>query len=524
MVLIRQAQRMRVHTTESMEQSQGQFTVFSGLTGDSEGQGYFPLSSNTAENSASNSQGLQENNFVDIEVEVGEGFIELGEMITEANQNLPLEIEVLSTSIQDPIFNLHPVLSSNTQAPILNLHCKETPSAQKLVNFEKDPIVALLALAVNSGQNRFSASAKLYGSTPEEERNLLEELKREVEGNFDIRDSGRIVDEFQQCFDKDSLLLGCACCGIRAFQMNKVLYLPVPVAELDLLKLNEERQLLFYAIPNPYQLCVSVYLSSSGKLYHLHPELVKDGIASLCSTCHRNIKSSKPKIPNLCIAAGIDFGHPGRLGLPQLTLSEELLICRSRQYVAILKLDGYNASERQKAKKGHVITYPQPDGTTKSAELQRLNSNFDGGEYPRTENFGEFLSICFISSRLQFDSLIPTRFGDVNELRVRVDVVYLWLHALKHLNPLYRNASIIETEAMHMKLQNILVELIENASIVDAETEIQIDRLVTPEGLSDVPTDEIQDSDKNPDMPLPVSLLTRSLPVTTDCCGPAISA
>ncbi|KAK4013695.1 hypothetical protein OUZ56_026247 [Daphnia magna] len=286
--------------------------------------------------------------------------------------------------------------------------------------------------------------------------------------------------------------------------MNKVLYHPVPVAELDLLKLNEERQLLFYAIPHPYQLCVSVYLSSSGKLYHLHPELVKDGIASLCSTCHRNIKSSKPKIPKLCIAAGIDFGHPGRLGLPH------------RQYVSILKLVGYNASERQKAKKGYVITYPQPDGTTKLAELQRLNSNFDGGEYPRTENFGEFLSICFIGSRLQFDSLIPTCFGDVNELCVLVDVVYLWLHALKHLNPLYRNASIIETEAMHMKMQNILVELIENASIVDTETEIQIDCLVTPEGSSDMPTDEIQDSDKNPDMPMPVSLLTRSMPVTTD--------
>ncbi|KZR97170.1 Uncharacterized protein APZ42_008111 [Daphnia magna] len=115
-------------------------------------------------------------------------------MITEANQNLPLEMEVLSSSVQDPIFNLHPVLSSKKQAPILNLHYKETPSAQQLVNFEKDPIVALLALAVNSGQNRFSASAKLYGSTPEEERYLLEELKREVEGNFDIRNRGRIVD------------------------------------------------------------------------------------------------------------------------------------------------------------------------------------------------------------------------------------------------------------------------------------------------------------------------------------------
>ena len=129
---------------------------------------------------------------------------------------------------------------------------------------------------------------------------------------------------------------------------------------------------------------------STGKLYHLHPELVKDGIASLCSTSHRDIKSSKPKIPKLCIAAGIDFGHPGRLGLPQLTLSEELLICRSRQYVSILKLVGYNASERQKAKKGHVITYPQPDGPIKLAELQRLNSNF--GKKPFFNNHSVLLT------------------------------------------------------------------------------------------------------------------------------------
>ena len=114
---------------------------------------------------------------------------------------------------------------------------------------------------------------------------------------------------------------------------------------------------------------------STGKLYHLHPELVKDGIASLCSTCHRNIKSSKPKIPKLCIAAGIDFGHPGRLGLPQLTLSEELLICRSRQYVSILKLVEYNASERQKAKKRSrdyvpLTSWPYKIGGTSEIEFK----------------------------------------------------------------------------------------------------------------------------------------------------------
>lgn len=38
--------------------------------------------------------------------------------------------------------------------------------------------------------------------------------------------------------------------------------------------------------------------------------------------------------------------------------------------------------------------------------------------------------------------------------------------------------------------------------IVETETEIKTERLVTPEGSSDVPTDENQDSDENPDMPI----------------------
>lgn len=50
---------------------------------------------------------------------VGERFLELGDIITEENQDLPMEIEV--------------ILSSSS--PVLNLHFKETPSAQQLVNF-----------------------------------------------------------------------------------------------------------------------------------------------------------------------------------------------------------------------------------------------------------------------------------------------------------------------------------------------------------------------------------------------------
>lgn len=197
---------------------------------------------------------------------MGEGFIELGGIITEENPDLPMEIEVglISSSCQTRRGASQARRPSSRQAPEINLHCKEIPSAKQLENFEKVPVAALLALAVNAGQNRFSASAELYGSTPEEERNLLDKLNREVELNFDNAVCGRIVDEFQQSFNKESLLLGCACCGIRAFQMSKVLYHQVPITELDLLQLNEERKVWFYALLHPYQLCVSVYLSSSG--------------------------------------------------------------------------------------------------------------------------------------------------------------------------------------------------------------------------------------------------------------------
>ena len=39
----------------------------------------------------------------------------------------------------------------------------------------------------------------------------------------------------------------------------------IPIIKLDSLQLNEERKLWFNAIPHPYQLCVSVYLSNSIK-------------------------------------------------------------------------------------------------------------------------------------------------------------------------------------------------------------------------------------------------------------------
>jgi hypothetical protein len=111
----------------------------------------------------------------------------------------------------------------------------------------------------------------------------------------------------------------------------------------------------------------------------LHREFVKNGTAAICSKCHSNIMVGKPSIPKLAIAAGIDFGNYDRIGLEPLTIVEELLISKSRLYVSIVKLIGSRAQERQSAKKGHVIIFPQPDGPLKLAELQRMNSSI--GKY-----------------------------------------------------------------------------------------------------------------------------------------------
>ena len=76
-----------------------------------------------------------------------------------------------------------------------------------------------------------------------------------------------------------------------------------------------------------------------------------------------------------------------------------------------------------------------------------------------------------------------------------MDVTYLWLNALKHINPLYRNAIIIKTEAIYSRLLKIVSDLRVNARIVDNETDIMMDRLVTPENalseVTDIPVNEL---------------------------------
>ena len=94
----------------------------------------------------------------------------------------------------------------------------------------------------------------------------------------------------------------------------------------------------------------------------------------ILATRKRSVKSQRSQnyqlLLELTLVTLIDWDYLSS------TLVEELIFSRSRLYVSILKLCGNVAAERQTAKKGHVITFLQPDGPTKLAELQRTNTNF----------------------------------------------------------------------------------------------------------------------------------------------------
>ena len=70
---------------------------------------------------------------------------------------------------------------------------------------------------------------------------------------------------------------------------------------------------------------------------------------------------------------------------------------------------------------------------------------------------------------------------------------------------------------MRTKLLKISSNLLASATVVATEAEIIIDQLVTPDGATDIPSDETQEENGEiPDRPMPVSLLTRSIPVSRD--------
>lgn len=234
-------------------------------------------------------------------------------------------------------------------------------------------------------------------------------------------------------------------------------------------------------------------MSKSGEFYHLHREFVEthdasncpeDERATLCKECYSMINDSG-KVPKFSIAAGMDYGVSERIHLPKLTVVEQYVISQECLLVSIVKLSGQQISERQSGKMGHVVVFPQ-EAKRLEGELERCRLSKNSVIFPRLDHVQEFISVAFIGTRAQWEAFVPLHkkffAWGLENLQVRVDVVYLWFKALKVLHPYYRDLKIDESPERMKALEELPSQLMSNATIVSDEKEIFIDKIIQKEG------------------------------------------
>ena len=408
---------------------------------------------------------------------------------------------------------------------------KSKPTAAQLANFERDPTAALLSMAVNTGSHRFSGLDDLRENQNRmdddvSQAEIIEKLVKEIESNTSIEDFARIVREFQEVYNTTSTLHSCACCGIRTFQMDKgTAHQYIPLSALERLRYKPDSEALkrLMAIPIKFRRAISYFESSDNFIYHLHPEFVEklplplsgDLVeqAKVCAPCWDVLRKDNEHLPKLSIANGIDFGVSSRIKLSQLRLAEQYLIARARLYVSVIKLKGNFNISRQSAKQGHVITFPQPESAELAAEYLSKN------KFPRVHNVHDFLSVSFLGSRAQWDSLVPTdkskpQLPNIHELHVRPTVVLEWLEALTYLNCFYENIEIDKSTEMVEEMKEIAQKLIDNVDIISDKVDIAVDLLASNQLPSDEDTeDQVILPDSTHYDPMPSTFVTCSAPI-----------
>jgi hypothetical protein len=163
----------------------------------------------------------------------------------------------------------------------------------------------------------------------------------------------------------DACLFSCAACGYRmrkqktdpvikyrcvVFSDDIMSVLEYSETDLALLRVEQEEQRANpVGIPydDRFSICYvepwkvkSVFTSTCGRVYHLHPELVdtdENGNKS-CLVCPRCYDSMKDRIvPSMSIAGGVDFGYYRRLGLELPNLHEEVIIAKTRLIIQFQK-------------------------------------------------------------------------------------------------------------------------------------------------------------------------------------------
>jgi hypothetical protein len=183
----------------------------------------------------------------------------------------------------------------------------EVPTKVDLVDFEKDPIAAILLFWETNGlvQSSFYGSLNPGDYELGEEDPELKALKSKyiayLESNTAHDDEvGNCMVEFLALMDSTQELISCASCGIRDFgDLKKA---TVPLREIDdksFFKLTTLQIEDYDDYADMYKPCLAVYQhAETSSYYYMYPHLLirdenKHLCAVLCDKCKLGVKPSK---------------------------------------------------------------------------------------------------------------------------------------------------------------------------------------------------------------------------------------
>jgi hypothetical protein len=210
-----------------------------------------------------------------------------------------------------------------------------------------------------------------------------------------------------------------------------------------------------------------------GKWFFLNPDQVsREGIVSLCSSCSFSLPN---KLPNFCIANGMDFGRMD--GFPKLSFAECLLISQSvTHFVSLSAKTGLN-----KMFSGHTISIPHN-------AVQVVEEAM-----PRTA-LTNILCVSWLGNIDEFKKHSKMGLKSMRLLRVSKSKILIWLKFLKLVNPLYADVEIDTMDDMSEEEyeESIHKSLIDDATMMDDEEVKEMDDLVNSSELveSDDPHDD----------------------------------
>ena len=346
---------------------------------------------------------------------------------------------------------------------------------------ESDPDAALLLFHETGGQWRFN-SAEAISSMDECPPDMAQALQLETCSPDGMTE---LINKFQVRLGNTNTIIACGCCGIKCIastggeDLTQFPRVSTSDPILNLLQLSPEAEARYQSLGN-YSRAVSAWPQSrelgERNRFWLHPELVEqgaDGSASVrvCKHCHDCLanrpggRNGGPKLPELSIANGVDFGNPDRLGLPELTLVEMYLLAPVRLYGSVIKLRPFEKDGDVRILNGHLIAFLQLSANALSA----IRS--EAIRYPRLDDVRRLITVSFLGDRGQLERMLNG--GDCKipkDLTVRPDIVYQWLDALSVLNPeLFPPGSIdIRTEVIETQMRELTQHLLTETINIDA--------------------------------------------------------